>query len=75
MCKICDKNNSNKKNEKLRVYLLEMKEFSQTVLGKGLFVSIKGHLCLTKWHLANPEGQLEIKPLSLKVIFDTIDSN
>ena len=33
-----------------------MKEFSQIVLGNEFFLSIKGHLCLTKWYLANPEG-------------------
>ena len=38
-----------------------MKEFSQIVLGQGLFVSRNGHLCLSKRHLANPEGQMEIK--------------
>ena len=51
-----------------------MKEFSQIVLGKELFVSIKGHICLTKGHLANTERQVEIKSPSLEVIFDTIDS-
>ena len=50
-----------KKIEKLRNYLFKMKEFSQIALGKKLFVSIKGKLCLTKGHLANPEGQVEIK--------------
>ena len=29
------------------------------VLGKGLFVSIKGHLCFTKGHLDKPEGQIQ----------------
>ena len=52
-----------------------MKEFSQTILGKGLFVLIKGHLCLTKGHLANSEGQVETQSTSSEVIFDTIDSN
>ena len=52
-----------------------MKEFSQVVLGKGLFVSIKWHLCLTRGHLVNPEDEVEIKFPSLEVIFDTIDSN
>ena len=64
-----------KKNEKLRNYLFKTKEFSQIVLGKELFVSIKGHLRLTKGHLANPEGQVEIKAPSLDFIFDTVDSN
>ena len=52
-----------------------MKKFSQIVLGKGLFVSIKEHLCLTKEHLANPEEQVEIQSTSSEVIFDTINSN
>ena len=52
-----------------------MKDFSQTVLQKGLFVSIKGHLCLTKGHLDNPEGQMEIKSTSSEIIFDANNSN
>ena len=52
-----------------------MKEFSQIVLGNEFFLSIKGHLCLTKGCLPNPEGQVEIKSLSSEVVFDTIDSN
>ena len=52
-----------------------MKEFIQIVLGKGLFLSIKGHLCLTKEHLANLEGQVEMQSTSSEFIFDTIDSN
>ena len=52
-----------------------MKEFSQIVLGKGLSVSIKVHLCLTKGHLANPEGQVEIQSTSSEDSFDNIDSN
>ena len=75
MCKISDNNISNKKYEKLRNYLFKIKEFSQTVLGKGLYVSIKGYLCLTRGHLANPEGQVEIKFPSLEVIADTFESN
>ena len=39
-----------------------MKEFSQTVLVKGLFVSIKGHYCLTKGHLVNPEATWRSNP-------------
>ena len=38
-----------------------MKEFFQIVVQKGLFASIKGCLCLTKGHLDNPEGQVEVK--------------
>ena len=65
MCKICEKNISNKKNEKLRNYFFKMKEFNKIALGKGLFHSMKGRLCLTKGQLANPEGQVEIKSPSL----------
>ena len=52
-----------------------MRQFSQTFLGKGLFVLIKGDFFLTKGHLANLEGQVEIKSNPSEVIFDTIDSN
>ena len=43
-----------------------MKELNEIVLQKGLFASIKGHLCLTNGHLDNPEGQVEAQ---LEVIF------
>ena len=75
VCKIFDKNISDKKHEKLRNYLFKMKKFNQIVLGKGLFVSIKGHLCLTKRHLANPKGQVKIEFLSSEIVLDTFDSN
>ena len=52
-----------------------MKDFSQTALRKGLFISIKGHLCLTKGHLDNPEGQMEIKSSSSEIIFDANNSD
>ena len=42
-------------------YLSKMKELDQIVLQKGLFTSIKGHLCLTKGHLDNPKGQVEVE--------------
>ena len=38
-----------------------MKELHQIVLQEGLFASIKGHLCLTKGHLGNPEAQVEVE--------------
>ena len=38
-------------------YLSKMKQLNQIVLQKGLFLSIKEHLCLTKGHLDNPGGQ------------------
>ena len=52
-----------------------MRQFSQIFLGKGLFVLIKGDFFLTKGHLANLEGQVEIKSTPSEVISDTIDSN
>ena len=33
----------------------------QIVLEKGLFASVKGHLCLTKVHLDYHEGQVEVE--------------
>ena len=38
-----------------------MKELDQIVLQKGLFASIKGHLCLAKGHLDNPKGQVGVE--------------
>ena len=38
-----------------------MKELGQIVLEKGPFASIKGHLCLTKVHLGNPERETEVE--------------
>ena len=38
-----------------------MKELDQIVLQKGFFASIKVHLCLTKGHLDNAEGQVEVE--------------
>ena len=37
-----------------------MKELNAILLGKGLFVSIKVQLSLTKGHLGNQEGKAEI---------------
>ena len=39
-----------------------MKELDQIVLQKGLFVSVKGNLCLKKRHLHNSEGHVEVDP-------------
>ena len=50
----CD-NISNENYAKLINYLSKMKELDQIVLQKGLFASIKEHLCLTRGHLDNPE--------------------
>ena len=46
---------------------------AQLAMKKGLFVLIKGHLCLTKGHLNKPEEQVETKSPSLEVISDAID--
>ena len=45
-----------------------MKELDQIVLQKGLFASIKGHLCMTKGHLDNPEGQVKVASPNQKLI-------
>lgn len=52
-----------------------MKEFSQIVLGKGFFFSIKGHLCLPKRRLANPKEQVIIESLSSEIVLHTFASN
>ena len=41
--------------------LSKMKELNQNILRKWLFAAIKGHLHLTKEHLDNPEGPLEVE--------------
>ena len=41
--------------------LSKMKELNQIVLQEGLFASITGHLRLTKGHLDNPEGEVEVE--------------
>ena len=61
MCEISDKNISKGKYEKLRSYLLKMKELNGIVLGKGVLVSVKGQLSLTKGHLGDQEGLVEIE--------------
>ena len=38
-----------------------MKELNRNIFGKGLFAAIKGHLCLRKGHLDNPEGLVELE--------------
>ena len=40
--------------------LSKMKELKQDIFGKGLFAARKGHLGLTKGHLDNPEGLMEV---------------
>ena len=34
------------------------------IFGKGFFTAIKEHLCLTKEHLDNPEGPVEVESLN-----------
>ena len=60
MCGKCDKNISNKNYAKSRNYLSKMKKLDQTVIQKGLFASIKGHLCLSQGHLGNPDKPVEV---------------
>ena len=43
-----------------------MEKLNQIVLQKGRFASVKGHLCLTKGHLDNPEGQVEVESPLIK---------
>ena len=38
-----------------------MKELNQIALGKRFFILTKGHLCLRKGYLDNPEKQVEVK--------------
>ena len=64
------KNISNESYAKLMNWLSKMKELDQFFIQKGLFVSIKGRLCLTKGHLDNPEGQVEVESPLIEVIFN-----
>ena len=52
-----------------------MKELNGIAFGKGLFVSIKEQLCMTKGHMYDQEGQVVIAFPSSEVVFDTFDSN
>ena len=45
-----------------------MKELNQIALQKGLFASIKRHLCLTKGHLDDPKGQMEAQNWKLFLV-------
>ena len=58
----CNHNISNKNYAKIH-YLSKMKELNQITLQEWLFPSIKGHLCLTKGHLNNPEGRWRLNSL------------
>ena len=46
-----------------------MKELDQIVFQERPFISIKGHLCLTKGHLYNPEGQVEVESPLIGIYF------
>ena len=46
-----------------------MKELDQIILQKGLFTSIKGHLYLTKGHLDNPEGEVQVESSLIGKLF------
>ena len=54
MGKICDKIFQMKKKKKIELFISN-EELNQIFLEKGLFASIKGHLCLTKQHLDYPD--------------------
>ena len=60
VCRICERNISSKKYEKLQNCVYLKQELNRFVLGKGLFTSIKGHLSLTKRQVDNPEGQVKV---------------
>ena len=50
-----------------------MKELNAILLGKGLFVSIKGQLSLTKGHVGDQKGKAEIEyPPRQKFLTKTI---
>ena len=69
ICKKCDNNVSNKSYAKSKSYLSKIKKLDQIVLQKGLFASIKGHFCLRRRHLKNPEGQVKVKSLLIASYF------
>ena len=52
-----------------------MKELNQNSIGKGLFAALKGHLCLKKEHLDNPEGPVEVESPKSEYVSDTSYSN
>ena len=55
--------------------LSKMKELNQNSIGKGLFAALKGHLCLKKEHLDNPEGPVEVESPKSEYVSDTSYSN
>ena len=46
-----------------------MKEMNHIILGKGIFASLKRHLCLTKGHVGNPEGPVEVESPLIGICF------
>ena len=58
-----------KKKEKLKKYLFEIKEFNENILRTRFFTSIKGELCVTKGHLGNQEGQVTIEYPLIRICF------
>ena len=66
------KNISKEKYEKLRNYLIKIKESNEVVLGKWLFASIKRQICLAEGYLGNQEEHMEVEyPLHQK-LFSTL---
>ena len=47
--------------------MTKMKKLNQIIIQKGLFASIKENLCLTRGHLDNSEGQVEIESPNCKL--------
>ena len=43
------------------LFISEEKNWNKLFLEKGIFGFVKGHLCLTKGHLDNLEGQVEVE--------------
>ena len=70
MSEICDKIILKEKQQIKNLF--KTKEFHEIVLGKGLFVSINGQLCLTKRHLVNQEGKVEVKYLPHRKLYLTL---
>ena len=63
-------NTFQKKNvKKFRNYLLNEKNCIKLFLEQDFFVSIKRQLCLTRRHLGNQEGKMEVKYLPHRKLF------
>ena len=59
--KKCEKNILEENYAQVRNYFSKMSELDQISLQERLFASVKGHIRLTKGHLDNPEGQVEVE--------------